>query len=63
MDKYENYKKVFDKYNGVITTAEFREAGYHHKYLKELMDKGIIRKIKEDIMSGNMTNLSQIQLL
>lgn len=46
MDKYENYKKVFDKYNGVITTSEFREAGYHHKYLKELMDKGIIRKIK-----------------
>lgn len=46
MNKYDNYKKVFDKYNGVITTAQFLEAGYHHKYLKELMDKDIIRKIK-----------------
>lgn len=46
MDNYEKYKKIFDKYNGVIRTSEFQEAGYHHKYLKELMDEGRIRKIK-----------------
>jgi len=46
MDSYEKHKKVFDKYNGVITTAQFLDVGYHHKYLKELMDKGLIRKIK-----------------
>lgn len=46
MDEYKKYKRLFNKYNGVITTAEFQKAGYHHKYLKELMDKGIIRKIK-----------------
>jgi len=46
MIKYEEYKKVFDRYNGVITTAEFLKAGYHHKFLKELTDEGIIRKLK-----------------
>lgn len=46
MDKFIEFKKVFDKYDGVVRTLEFVEAGYHHKYLKELMDKGIIRRIK-----------------
>lgn len=46
MDNYEEYKNVFDKHDGVIKTSEFQEAGYHHKYLKELIDKGFIRKIK-----------------
>jgi predicted transcriptional regulator of viral defense system len=46
MDKYEEFKRVFAKYDGVLTTLEFQEAGYHHKYLKEFMDKGFIRKIK-----------------
>ena len=46
MKKYEKFKDVFNKYNGVITTAEFQASGYHHKHLKELMDKGVIRKIK-----------------
>jgi len=46
MDNYEEYKNVFDKHDGVIKTSEFQKAGYHHKYLKELVDKGFIRKIK-----------------
>ena len=46
MKKYEKFKDVFNKYNGVITTAEFQASGYHHKHLKELMDKGVITKIK-----------------
>lgn len=46
MEKYGEYKKVFAQHKGVITTSEFLESGFHHKYLKELMDKGYIRKIK-----------------
>ncbi len=46
MDNYKKCKNIFDKYNGVIRTSEFQEAGYHHKYLKELVDEGFIRKIK-----------------
>lgn len=46
MSEYDKYKKVFDKYNGVIRTSEFQVAGYHHKFLKELTDQGIVRKIK-----------------
>lgn len=40
------FKKVFDKYNGVLRTSDFISEGYHHKYLKELLDKAIIRRIK-----------------
>ena len=46
MDNYEEFKRVFAKYDGILTTSKFQEAGYHHKYLKELTDKGFIRKIK-----------------
>ncbi|MCK4258898.1 MAG: type IV toxin-antitoxin system AbiEi family antitoxin domain-containing protein [Halanaerobiales bacterium] len=46
MSKYEEYKKIFDEHNGVIRTSEFQAAGYHHKILKELVDQGIIVKIK-----------------
>ncbi len=46
MSKYIEFKKIFDKYHGVVRTSEFVEAGYHHKYLKEFTDKGIIRRIK-----------------
>lgn len=46
MGEYERFKKIFDKHNGVIKTSEFQAAGYHHKFLKGLLDQGIIRKIK-----------------
>lgn len=46
MDEYKKFKKVFESSDGIIKTSDFIEAGYHHKYLKELGDKGIIRKIK-----------------
>jgi predicted transcriptional regulator of viral defense system len=46
MSKYEEYKKIFDEHNGVIRTSEFQAAGYHHGRLKELVDQGIIMKIK-----------------
>lgn len=46
MKKYDEYKKIFDMHNGVLKTAEFTEAGYHHGILKRLVDKGIIAKIK-----------------
>lgn len=44
--EYEKYKKIFDQHNGVIRTSEFQAAGYHHKILKELVEQGIIVKIK-----------------
>lgn len=44
--EYEVYKRIFDKYNGVIKTSEFKEEGYHHSILKKLVDEGIIVKIK-----------------
>ena len=46
MGEYEEYKKIFDKHNGVIKTSEFQATGYHHKILKELVDQGVIVKIK-----------------
>jgi len=46
MDNYVEFKGIFDKYDGVIRTSEFQEAGYHHKYLKKLVDEGLVRKIK-----------------
>lgn len=46
MEKYEEYKKIFDEYNGVLKTSEFQAAGYHHGILKELVNQGIIVKIK-----------------
>jgi len=46
MSGYDKYKKVFDKYDGMIRTSEFQAAGHHHSILKELVDHGIVRKIK-----------------
>lgn len=46
MCENEKYKKIFDKYNGIIRTSEFQAAGYHHKILKELVEQGVIVKIK-----------------
>ncbi len=46
MDEYKEFKEIFNKHNGLIKTSEFIEAGFHHKYLRELMDKNIIKKIK-----------------
>ncbi len=45
-NEYEVYKKIFDKYNGVIKTSDFKAEGYHHSILKKLVDEGVIAKIK-----------------
>ena len=46
MNKLLEFKKIFDKYDGVITTSEFIAEGHHHDNLKKLVDKSIIRRIK-----------------
>lgn len=46
MKEFKEYKQVFDSNNGVISTGEFINAGFHHSHLKELIKNGFIRKIK-----------------
>jgi predicted transcriptional regulator of viral defense system len=46
ISEYEKYKKIFDEHKGVVRTSEFQGSGYHHKVLKELIDQGMIIKIK-----------------
>jgi|LGOV01.1.fsa_nt_gb predicted transcriptional regulator of viral defense system len=46
MEKYKDYKKIFDLHGGVLKTSEFQEAGYHHGILKELVNEDIIVKLK-----------------
>ena len=41
----DNYKKIFDKYDGVVKTSDFVDAGYHHSKLRALMKEGLISKI------------------
>lgn len=49
MQEYETFKEIFDKHGGIIKTSEFIESGHHHKYLKELVIHGYIRKIKRGV--------------
>jgi predicted transcriptional regulator of viral defense system len=42
----EEYKKVFDKHNGVIKLSDFTKEGFHNTMLGYLIDKGHVAKIK-----------------
>lgn len=39
------YKEIFDKFDGVIKTSDFLDAGYHHSILRDLLKTGVISKI------------------
>ncbi len=42
----EVYKKIFDKYNGVIKLVDFTSEGFHNTILNKLIAEGYIEKIK-----------------
>ncbi len=61
--EYEIYKKVFDKYKGVLKTSDFKAEGYHHNILKELIDKGVIAKIKRGYYEWQEKNISDATII
>ena len=46
MNKYDEYKKIFDKNDGIVKTSDFTNAGYHNTILTKLLKSGIIIKLK-----------------
>jgi len=42
----EAYKKIFDKYNGIIKLSDFTAGGFHNTELNKLIEKGLVEKIK-----------------
>ena len=53
----DSYKKIFDKYDGIVKTADFVNAGYHHCILNELLKEGIINKIKRGYYEWNSEDI------
>ncbi|MCG8502593.1 MAG: hypothetical protein MJB12_19590 [Firmicutes bacterium] len=60
--EYEIYKKIFDKYKGVLKTSDFKAEGYHHNILKELIDKSVIAKIKRGYYEWQEKNIENLMI-
>jgi predicted transcriptional regulator of viral defense system len=63
ISEYEKYKKIFDQHAGVIRTSEFQAAGFHHKILKQLVDQGVIYKIKRGYYEWQDEFISDVTII
>ena len=46
---YENYIRIINKNNGIITTKEAEKNGISRMYLKKMTDEGVIQRIKHGL--------------
>ena len=46
---YENLKAEFDKCGGLMRTSELRKLGFHSRKIADLIDKGILSKLKTGV--------------
>lgn len=49
MTVYENLKAEFNKYGGLMRTAELRKLGFHSRKISGLLEKGILAKVKTGV--------------